>query len=276
MLKIVVDSGCDLNSLILESGFDFEQVPLALSVDDVAYIDKDLDISAFLDAMEASPNVPKSGAPSPDAFAKAFDGYDEVYCVTISSVLSGSYNSACVGRDLYLEKNPNAKVYVIDSKLSTAAETAVVCKLIEQLQAGQRGEELIKVMEDLVSDTICYFVMESFQNMTKTGRMNPMISKIANVMNIKPVCKGYNHEMTLEFKPRGAKKAYQKLVEVVTSDKRLTEKSTVYITHIQSLETANSIKAMILEKIKVKNIVINECTGLCANYVERGGLVVAY
>ncbi len=277
MLKIVVDSGCDLNSVILESGFDFEQVSLSLNIDDKSFIDStDLNIEEYLTAMENSPNIPKSAAPSPEAYANAFEGYDEVYCVTISSVLSGSYNSACVGRDLYLEKNPNAKVYVIDSKLSTAAETAVVCNLIEQLKLGFRQEELIDVMSDIITNTLCYFIMESFQNMTKTGRMNPMIAKIANVMNIKPVCKGQNHEMTLEFKPRGAKKAYQKLVEVVSADKRLTEKSTVYITHIQSLESANSLKNMILEKIKVKDIIINECTGLCATYVERFGIVVAY
>ncbi len=277
MIKIVVDSGCDLNNVILESGFNFEQVPLSLNIEEKSFIDsRSLDIEEYLTAMEASPTVPKSAAPSPEAYANAFEGYDEVYCVTISSVLSGSYNSARVGRELYLEKNPDAKVYVIDSKLSTAAETAVVCKLIEQLKAGVHHDELIDVMADIITHTICYFIMESFQNMTKTGRMNPMISKIANVMNIKPVCKGQNHEMTLEYKPRGAKKAYQKLVDVVTTDKRLTEKSTVYITHIQSLESANSIKNMILEKVKVKDIIINECTGLCATYVERFGLVVAY
>ncbi len=276
MLKIVVDSGCDLNSVILESGFDFEQVPLSLNVDDKSFIDKNIDVEEFLTAMEGSPNLFKSAAPSPEAFANAFEGYDEVYCVTISSLMSGSYNSAVVGRDLYLEKNPNAKVYVIDSKLATAAETTVVSKLVQQLQAGLRGPELIDVMEDLINYTICYFVLDSFQNLTKNGRLNPMISKIASVMNIKPVCKGQNHEMTLEFKPRGTKKAYQKLVEVVSADKRITDKTTLYITHIQSLDAANTIKNMIAEKVKVKDIIINECTGLCAAYAERFGLVVAY
>ncbi len=276
MLKIVVDSGCDLNSIILESGFDFEQVPLSLNVDDKVFIDKNIDVEAFLSSMEGSPNLFKSAAPSPEAFCNAFDGYDEVYCVTISSLMSGSYNSAVVGRDLYLEKNPNAKVYVIDSRLATAAETTVVSKLVQQLQAGLRGPELIDVMDDLITHTICYFVLDSFQNLTKNGRLNPMISKLASVMNIKPVCKGQNHEITLEYKPRGTKKAYQKLVEVVSADKKLTDKTTVYITHIQSLDSANTIKNMILEKVKVKEIIINECTGLCAAYAERFGLVVAY
>ncbi len=276
MLKIVVDSGCDLNSIILESGFDFEQVPLSLNVDDKVFIDKDINVEEFLTIMEGSPNLFKSAAPSPEAFCNAFEGYDEVYCVTISSLMSGSYNSAIVGRDLYLEKNPDAKVYVIDSKLATAAETTVVSKMVQQLQLGFRGPELIEIMDDLINHTICYFVLDSFQNLTKNGRLNPMISKLASVMNIKPVCKGQNHEMTLEYKPRGTKKAYQKLVEVVSSDKRISDKTILYITHIQSLDAANTIKNMISEKVKVKDIIINECTGLCAAYAERFGLVVAY
>ncbi len=276
MLKIVVDSGCDLNNVILNNGFAFEQVPLTLTIGDKSFLDKNIDIEQFLKTMETSPTPAKTAAPSPEAYANAFEGYDEVYCVTISSVLSGSYNSALVGRDLYLEKNPNAKVYVIDSRLATAAETAVVCRLIEQLQTGLRGPALLEVMDDIINITTCYFILESFQNMTKSGRMNPMIGKLASVMNIKPVCKGENHEITLEYKPRGTKKAYQKLIEAVTSDKRLTEKTIVYITHIQSFDAANTLKNMILEKVKVKDIIINECTGLCANYAERLGLVIAY
>ncbi len=275
-MKIVFDSGCDINSVILESGFDFEQVPLTLNIDEKSFTDKDINIEEYLATMEASNNPAKSAAPSPEAYANAFEGYDEVYCVTISSVMSGSYNSAVVGRDLYLEKNPKAQVHIIDSRLATAGETAVVCKLIEQLQAGNRGKELVEIMDDVINNTICYFILESFQNLTKNGRMNPMISKLASVMNIKPVCKGYNHEMTLEFKPRGTKKAYQKLVDAVTSDKKLSEKSIVYITHIQALDSANTLKNMILEKVKVKDIIINECSGLCATYAERFGLVVAY
>ncbi len=277
MLKIVIDTGCDLNTFIKNSKYTFEQVPLILNIDGVNFEDdRNLDIESYLQAMEQSKNPVKSAAPSPEAFLKAFNGADEVYCLTISSLMSASYSSANVAKELYLEQNPNAKVHIIDTKLATSGETAVVCKLIERLDQGYRNEELLEVFKEDLDLTICYFVLESFQNLTKNGRLNPMISKIANVMNIKPICKGFNHDMTLEFKPRGSKKAYQKLIDIVCLDSRITEKSTLYITHIQALDTANNIKKMINEKIKVKDIIINECTGLCASYAERFGIVVAY
>lgn len=276
MLKIVVDSGCDLNTVITESGFEFEQVPLTLTIDDKSFVDKNLNIEEYLTAMEKSPNIAKSAAPSPETYLNAFEGFDEIYVIAISSALSGSYNSAVVARDMYLEQNPNAKVYVIDSRLATAGETAVACKVVEKLKDGVSGDALFNMMNDIINHSSCFFILESFQNLTKNGRMNPVIAKIASVMNIKPVCKGYNHEITLEYKPRGTKKAYQKLVEAVVSDSIFSEKSTVYITHIQSLEAANTIKNLILEKVKVKDVIINECTGLCATYAERFGLVVAY
>ncbi len=276
MLKLVVDSGCDLNKKITECGFEFEQVPLSLNIDGTSYIDKNLEIDSYLTAMEASPNPINSAAPSPEAFVDAFRGYDEVYCVTISSSMSGSYNSALVARDMYLEENPNAKVFVIDSRLATAGEVAVVGKLIDRLHEGLRCENLMSVFQNDLENSICYFVLESFKNLTKNGRMSPTISKIATVMNIKPICKGFQHEMTLEHKCRGTKKAHEKLIETITSDSRITELSTIYITHIQSFDAANMLKNKISERIKVKEIIINDCTGLCASYAERFGLVVSY
>ncbi len=276
MLKLVVDSGCDLNKKIVECGFAFEQVPLSLNIDGTSYIDKNLEIDSYLTAMEASPNPINSAAPSPESYVDAFRGYDEVYCVTISSDMSGSYNSAIVARDMYLEENPKAKVYVIDSRLATAGEVAVVGKLVDKLHQGLRGETLLTAFQADLEDSICYFILESFKNLTKNGRLSPTISKIATVMNIKPICKGYQHAMTLEYKCRGTKKAHDKLIEVVTTDHRLTELSTIYITHIQSFDAANLLKSMIEERVKVKEIIINECTGLCASYAERHGLVVSY
>lgn len=276
MIKIIFDSGCDLNSVIKESGFAYEQVPLTLNIDGKSFLDKNINIDEYLQTMEKSDNPAKSAAPSPEAYLEAFKGYDEIYCLTLSSSLSGSHNSAVVARDLFLEEYPNAKVYVIDSRLAAAGESAVVCKLIEHLQLGINGEELLNVLEDIIENTLCYFILESFQNLTKNGRMSPMISRIASVMNIKPICKGQNHEISLEFKPRGTKKAYQKLVDTIAIDKRLSNTSTIYITHIQSLESAKTIKNMLNDKINVKNIIINECSGLCATYAERFGLVVAY
>ncbi len=277
MLKIVVDSGCDLNKKIVDCGFEFEQVPLSLNIDGTTYIDnKNLDIDSYLTAMENSPNPILSAAPSPEAFYNAFKGANEIYCVTISSGMSGSYNSAVVARDMFLEDFPDAKVYVIDSRLATSGETTIVCKLIDRLHEGLRRETLMNAFNEDLDSTVCYFILESFKNLTKNGRMNPTIAKIASVMNIKPVCKGFQHDITLEHKCRGTKKAYEKLVEVVVSDHKLTELSTIYITHIQSFDAANLLKTMISERAKVKEIIINECSGLCAGYAERFGLVVGY
>ncbi len=276
MLKVVVDSGCDLNKKLLDCGFEFEQVPLSLNIDGVSYIDKNLDLDTYLTAMENSPNPIGSAAPSPEAYYKAFEGADEVYCVTISSSMSGSYNSAVVARDMFLEDFPDAKVYVIDSRLATAGETTIVCKLIDKLQDGLRGDTLISAFQKDLEETICYFILESFKNLTKNGRMSPTISRIATVMNIKPVCKGFQHDITLEHKCRGSKKAYDKLVETVVNDSRINELTTIYITHIQSFDTANLLKTMISERKKVKDIIINESTGLCASYAERYGLVIGY
>ena len=105
--KIVCDSCTDLSEE-LKKNPNFSIVPLMLHVDGREFIDNEtFNQAEFLEAMKNSTGCPKSSCPAPDLFMGHFDDADDMYVVTLSSQLSGSYNSACLAKDIYIEENGN-------------------------------------------------------------------------------------------------------------------------------------------------------------------------
>ncbi len=253
MIKIVADSGCDILDIFKSEDFTkFESVPLRLVVDGVEYIDdENLDVDKFLEIMENSKSGSKSAAPSPNDFLKAFGDADEVYVLTISSKLSGSYNSANIAKQMYEEEFPERTVHVFDTKSATAGQTLSVLKLNEYIKEGLSKINIIKEMENTIDKMDLYFILDKYDNLVKNGRMNPLIAKFASTLSIKPICRGENGEVALIEKARGAK-AYSKLVKLISEKEKqlndLKSEFSVVITHVKCYDTALSIKKALEEK----------------------------
>ena len=141
--KIVVDSCGELPGKLKESGH-FENVPLEMFVDDYRIVDDEtFDQADFLRRVAASPNSPKSTCPSPERYMSAFDcEAGHVYAVTLSSQLSGSYNSAEIGRKLYLEEKGEKQIHVFDSRSASVGETLIAMKIQEYEERGLAFEEV--------------------------------------------------------------------------------------------------------------------------------------
>ena len=124
--KVVIDSCGELTDEMKASGC-FETASLMIQVDDHNIVDDaTFDQAEFLRRVAASPNCPKSSCPSPEAYRAAFDcDADHVFAVTLSSKLSGSYNSAVLGMNLLKEEKPDAKVYIFDSRSASIGETLI-------------------------------------------------------------------------------------------------------------------------------------------------------
>ena len=128
MVKFIADSACDLKEY---PGICFETVPLSISTDERNYTDDEaLNVHEVLDYLETYNNRSYTACPSIDAWMKAFEGADEIYCVTITSGLSGTYSGANVAREQYLEQHPDTKIYVVDS-LSTGPGMVLLLEKLE-------------------------------------------------------------------------------------------------------------------------------------------------
>lgn len=238
--KIVVDSCCELPQ-DLKNDERFEIVPLTLIVGD-CYEKEDnmaFDQREFLDAVASCPECPKSACPSPERYRTAYETEAErVYVVTLSSKLSGSYNSAVLGKNLYHEKYGEKDIYVIDSKSAACGETQIAYKIMELEAQGLAFEEITAQIEQFVKEMNTYFVLENLDTLRKNGRLSGVKALVASTLNIKPVMGADDGSIIQLGQSIGMKKALAKMAETAIAEAVEAGKKRLMITHCNNLKAA--------------------------------------
>lgn len=278
MIKIIADSGCDFTEdMRNQKNINIEQVPLNLQIDKKQYIDNlNLDTKKFIDDMLNFKGVPKTAAPSPELYMEKFKGAESNFVVTLSSQLSGSYNSAEIAKNMYLEENKDKFIHIIDSMSASAGETLICLKINEMIKLNYDENKIKEKIADFVSEMNTYFILERYDNLIKTGRLNPYVAKIASLLSIIPICGADNGKTVLKGQARGNKKAFSKLIEMMQKEGKDFENKTLTITHVNCLEKAMELKNEILKKISFKDIIMSQASGLCSTYADNHGLIIAF
>ena len=172
--KIVVDSCCDLTEE-WKADSHFQIIPLTLQVGDTTIPDdEDFDQARFLKLVRECPECPKTACPSPEAFKEAYKcEADAVFVVTLSQHLSGTYNSAVLGRSLYLEEHgeDSKQIAVFSSDSASVGEAKIAFKIRELCEAGKSFDEVVKEVSDFRDQMNTYFVLESLDFLKKNGRL---------------------------------------------------------------------------------------------------------
>ena len=270
-IRIVADSSADL---ITNLEKNIVSVPLKIRTDYKEYVDdENLDVQEM--ATDLSTYKGKSGSSCPGVgdWIEAFGDADRVFCITITSNLSGSYNSAMVAKDTYESENPEKKVCVIDS-LSAGPELKLIKEKIEELiEQGKEYEEICETIKEYQQKTHLTFFLKSLTNLANNGRVNPAVAKIAGVLGIHVV--GIASAVgTLEqkAKSRGEKKA---ILSVWEQMKELGYKGgKVRIDHCFNEAAANELIGMIKSEYPDADVVCDTTRGLCSFYAETGGMLI--
>lgn len=276
MYKIIIDSCGELSEEMKEDGH-FCTVPLTLRVDDSEIIDDETFNQAdFLEKVATSENSPKSACPSPDAYMQAMGGEAEhIYVITLSSQLSGSYNSACLAKDLYLEDNEEKQIFVIDSKSASIGESLIGLKVAECEEAGMSFEDVCAQVEEYVEQQHTFFVLESLETLRKAGRLSNLKAKIASTLNIKPIM-GSTEEGSIQqlAQARGMVKAMDKMVESMMAVTSNCEERVLAISHCNCLERALQLKEKVEKRASFKKIFVVDTAGVSSMYANDGGLIM--
>ena len=215
--RIVVDS-CGEFTEDMKKNPHFAHAALHLSIDGEQFVDDEtFDRLDFLAKMKESQNCPKSSCPSPEVYRAAFDcGAEHLYAITLSAELSGSYNSAVLGMNLFLENHPDAKVHVFNSCSASVGETLIAKKIAEYEEAGLDFEAIIEKVDDFILHMHTYFVLESLDNLRKNGRLSAVKALVATALNIKPVM-GADHGVIIKLdQARGITKGLARMCELAT------------------------------------------------------------
>lgn len=275
--KIVIDSCGELTERCRKDPH-FESVALSMQVDDFHFVDDETFHQAdFLRKVAESPNCPKSSCPSPERYMEAYDCEAErVYAVTLSGNLSGSYNSAVLGKNLYHEEKGDKQIHVFDSCSASIGETLLALKIEECEKAGMSFEEVIETVTAYREEQHTYFVLETLDVLRKNGRLSNLKAFVANALNIKPIM-GSTPEGQIQqlSQARGINRAVVKMIEHLVADLKEPEKKIIAISHCNCPERAEMAKAEILKRVSVKDIFILDTRGISSMYASDGGLIIA-
>ena len=273
--KIVVDSCCELPEE-LAGDSRFESVPLGLEVgEDFMWDDENFDQADFLRKVAACPTCPKSSCPSPERYMEAYNTEAEhVYVITLSSHLSGSYNSAMLGKSLYEETYGAKQIHVVDSESASGGETQIALKLMELEEQGLSFEEIVEQIEHFRDTRVVYFVLDNLETLRKNGRLTGVKSLMASTLNIKPVMAGDHGVIVQKGQSVGMKKALGKLAEMVVNDIGSGEGRKLIISHCNAPEKATQVRDMLLKLTQFDRVIIMDTRGLSSLYANDGGVIV--
>ena len=275
--KIIVDSCTDLTDNMKQDGH-IQLVPLTLQVDDKSIIDDDtFNQKEFLRIVAESPNSPKSSCPSPEAYMKFYGGEEDIYVVTLSANLSGSHNSAVLGRKLYLEEHPHKNIEVFNSCSASIGQTLIAKKIQEYAEAGKPFDEVISLVKAFRDKLSTKFVLENLDTLRKSGRLTGIKALLTGVLNIKPVM-GATPEGTIckLDQARGIQKALVLLAKLIEQDAQKPEERTLAISHCNNYERAVYVKEEILKRVPFRDSFIVDTAGVSTMYAGDGGIIVCY
>lgn len=275
--RIILDSCGELTEEMKSTG-NFINVPLTLQVGEVNIVDDEtFDQAKFLNLVASSSECPKSACPSPEQYMKSFDcECNNIYIVTLSAALSGSYNSACLAKRLYEETNPYTNVYVFNSKSASAGETLIGMKIAEYENAGLVFDEIVKKVEQYIDSMTTTFVLEDLTFLERNGRLTGLKRLAANLLHIVPIM-GATPEGTIcqLDQARGMKKAMSKLIELVLEYCKNLDSDKLVISHCNCADRALYIKDKIIEKFPNISVYINDTRGVASLYAGNGGVIIS-
>ncbi len=271
--KIVVDSAASLYTL---QGVDFECVPLKIITDDAEYLDNGtMDAVGMAQTLRTYKGKTSTSCPNVSDWLAAYEGADEVYAITITGTLSGSYNAAQLAAEEYQQENPGKRVFVLDS-LSTGPEQRLLAEHLRDLLA--EGKEFDEVCEEMLryhKHTHLLFSLESLANLARNGRVKPAVAAVARMLGIRVIGQASEAgELDVLCKTRGEHGALERIVLELKEHGYTNGR--LHISHCGNPTAAERLKHMVQAVFDGAKVDISECGGLCSYYAELGGLLVGY
>ena len=257
---IVVDSCCEIPN-DYENVVPIEKVPFHVICNGKDYLDDGtIDRDNLLLEMSKAKDATKSACPSPQDFLNVFEKFKEVkniFLVTVSSQLSGAYNSAMTAKNMFLENHKDAFIHVFDSMGASTTEMNVVMGINEYIKEKINNldpSKLVEKITDYTNNLNTYFVLQCYDNFVKSGRISKAKAYLSNALNIVPIMKGENGVIVLADKARGLNKALFKMVDVMKKNVSDFSTRTLSITHCNAEPIVETVLNLINEQgYKFKN-----------------------
>ncbi len=273
--KIIVDSSSNLKSdYIKDKDVGFAVVPLTVRIEEKDFVDNDeADVDEMLDALSKSKKGGSSSCPAPGAYSEAYKDAENIIVVTISSKLSGSFNSAFSGSLEFSDKS----IHVVDSKGTGGLMQLIVDKAYELIKSGMDFKNVEIEIDKYTESINLLFILDKFDNLVRAGRVSKIAAFVATSLSIKPICIAVKGEIKILKKTRTMKMALKnvvaEMVELIHDD---AKNRVCIITTVQKDPTALKLKSIIEDNMHFKEIKIVDSRILGSYYQLPGGLIISF
>lgn len=274
--RIISDSSCDIFDLDHKpDDLYFSTVPFVITVDDRDFVDDDtVDVSELVSAMLVSKKSFTS-CPSPAEWIREFGNEGDVFAVTISANLSGSYNSACTAKQMVLEEDPDRKIEILNSRGTGPSLNMIIYKLRDLILQGLTFEEVCQRIHEYMEDHKLIFALSSYHNLVNNGRMPKIAGIVLGHLGLWGVGIA-SEEGTIKMKKiaKGGKRTLQ----VIMNDfkERVANKGCIVISHCNNEEFAANLRKAVMSIYPDMEVRIMNTRGLCSYYAEQGGIIVGF
>ncbi|KJS87564.1 MAG: hypothetical protein JM58_03835 [Peptococcaceae bacterium BICA1-8] len=277
-IKIVTDSTADL-PLDLIKQYDITIVPLAVNFGNISYLEgTELSPKDFYAKLSASETLPTTSQPSPGDFAAVFkelaqNGNEEIISIHLSSKLSGTYQSALLGKSMVADL---IKINVFDSQVVTMGLGLIVIAAARAAQEGKNIEEISKIITDLQSKMNIFFVVDTLEYLQKGGRIGKASSIMGALLNIKPILTLADGEVHPYEKVRGKGKALERLIDIANANIASESKIQCAIVHSSSLDSALKLHEKVLAQFNCTEIFISDIGAVVGTHVGPGTIAFIF
>lgn len=276
--KIIGDSCLDLTA-DLKKDPHFQIIPLTLQVEHTQVIDDEtFDQKKFLELVRSSSECPQTACPSPERFKEAFEcDAEQIFVITLSEHLSGTYNSAVLAKKLYEEEHgqDGKNIAVFSSDSASSGELNIALYIQSLCQASLPFDEIEEKTRSFIKNMRTYFVLESLDTLRKNGRLTGLQAFFATALNIKPVMGADSGVIVKLDQARGINKALTRMADIAIREAGETKDKVLIIAHCNNPERAEVVKNEMCRQASFKDVIITETAGVATVYASDGGIIVA-
>ncbi len=273
-VKIVADSSCDLPSELIEAA-GISVVPLTVRFGTEEFIDgQGLSMREFWERCARQTSLPETSAPSPGQFSEAFlraaeEGNDSVVCITLSSELSGTFQSARTGAASVASTIP---VHVVDSRTATMGTGLQVLHAAELASGNHNAEKVVAAIMSLSKRIRLFAVLDTVEYLKRGGRISSARALVGSLLSIKPVITTKNGIVELVSKQRTRSRSLQYLVDKVARCGNITR---LAVMHAQAADLEDLLAP--LRKLHPKaQIIVNSIGPVIGTHAGPGAVGIVY
>lgn len=273
--RIIIDSCGDLTP-DMKADPHIVSVPLTLRVGTTEIIDDEsFDQKDFLARVAACEECPKSACPSPDSYLHACGDADRAYIVTLSSELSGSYNSALLAARMFEDEHPGSRCHVFNSRSASVGQTLIGLNIRELETMGATFDEVVAGTEAYIEQQHTYFVLDNLDTLRKNGRLSRIKAFMASALKIKPVMGSTPEGAIAQLdQTRGANKALKLMCTIAAKNVRPGSVRRAAVAHCNCEERGLLVAEEMKRLLLIPEILVVPAAGVTSMYANDGGVVL--